>query len=55
MSIWKKKTFAFTAFHTHVNPTQTVDLKAKNKTVRLLEENIEEYLYDLEVEKSLIP
>lgn len=30
-----------------MNPRQTVDLKVKGKTIRLLEENIGEYLYDL--------
>ena len=50
----KRRLFAFTVFHTYINPRQIVDLKVKGKTIRLLEENIGEYLYDLGVKSTFL-
>lgn len=49
-----KRIFAFTLSHTHINPRQTVDLKVKDKIVRLLEENIGEYLCNLGVKSIFL-
>lgn len=50
----KKALYPYLTPYTNINSRWVIDLNIKRKSIRLLEENIEEYLCDLRVDKDFL-